>query len=371
MRLTDKKAVTTQRVLVYGAPKSGKTQLVGELAEKFNLLWFDCEQGWSTLLKLPTAWQERIDIISVPDSRVFPIAAETWSKVIKGSKVAICEEHGKVSCLTCKKDNKPSEEVELGILGADTIVVFDSLTQLTNSFISHITKNQPEDYKLQLDDWGNLRVLVDKFLSQVQAAGFNIVCITHEEEVEMEDGRKKIVPVSGSSKSSRNTAKYFDTIVYCDVKNKKHIFSSTTTSINGVITGSRTGQVLDDMKVPTLLEVFTGTGAVHVPPVAGAGMEVLKLSGTMREIPIVREIPLATEQEVQAVVDAVLTPLTQLTPKLTQGDAAIEALAVRRQDPVVAAVSAEIELADQAAPLSAKQRLEAILAKQRAKKEGL
>ena len=38
---------------------------------------------------------------------------------------------------------------------------------------------------------------------------------------EGEDGRKKIVPVCGSSKSSRNTAKYFDEVVYCEVKNKK------------------------------------------------------------------------------------------------------------------------------------------------------
>jgi hypothetical protein len=356
MKLTQKVTSTTQRVLVYGAPKSGKTELVGGLAEKFNLLWFDCEQGYNTLRKLPIEWQERINIISIPDSRVFPIAAETWLKVIKGAKVSICEEHGKVTCLTCKKEGKFSEDVCLDELASDTIVVFDSVTQLTNSLIAHITKSQPDDYKLQLDDWGNLRVLVDKFLSQIQAAGYNVVCITHEEEVEMEDGRKKIVPVSGSSKSSRNTAKYFDTVVYCDVKNKKHTFASTTCSINGVITGSRTGQVLDGMANPSLLDIFSGCNAAGTIPMikpkvltpaqellvrmgneaaksiykevglSNDAQEVLKLSGAMREIPI------ATESEIVA-----------FTAKVTE------------------------EPKEQ--PLTAKQRMDARLAELKASKE--
>ena len=40
-----------QHVLVFGSPKSGKTQLIGELSKEFNLIWFDIESGASTLLK--------------------------------------------------------------------------------------------------------------------------------------------------------------------------------------------------------------------------------------------------------------------------------------------------------------------------------
>lgn len=256
-KLTSLATQATHRVLIFGGPKTGKSELAGRLSEFFNLIWFDCEKGWVTLTKLPQQWQERINVISVPDSRTYPIAAETWLKVIRGTPTKICHEHGKVDCAICKKDpSKTFEEVHLNATPNDTIVVFDSLTQFSNSCIANITKNQPDEYKLQLDDWGNLRVLIDKFLSQVQAAPYNIVCITHEELLPMEDGKMKIVPVSGSSKSSMNTAKYFDHVIYCEIKNKKHIAASATTYGNNITTGSRTSVELEKDAVPTLLSIF-------------------------------------------------------------------------------------------------------------------
>jgi len=256
MKLTDKIPTTTHRVLIYGAPKSGKTQLASMLATNYNLLWFDLENGYATLLKLPKDAQERIELISIPDSKTFPIAIETMLKVITGNPVSICEVHGKVACPLCRKDNAPTTEIELAKLGGETVVVIDSLTQLTNSAIAFITKNQPDDYKMDFSDWGNLKAIVEKFLSQVQVARYNIVCISHEEEVEMEDGRKKIVPVCGSSKSSRNTAKYFDHVIYCDVKNRKHSVASSTTFANSILTGSRTDIVLESEVSPSLMSIF-------------------------------------------------------------------------------------------------------------------
>ena len=72
----------------------------------------------------------------------------------------------------------------------------------------------------------------------------------------MEDGRKKIVPVCGSSKSSRNTARYFDHVIYCELKNKKHCFASSTTYSNQVLTGSRSDVMLESSTNPSLLEIF-------------------------------------------------------------------------------------------------------------------
>jgi hypothetical protein len=87
---------------------------------------------------------------------------------------------------------------------------------------------------------------MDTFLSYVQQAPFNIVCISHETEVEMEDGKQKLVPTAGTRNFSRNTAKYFDEVVYCEVKNKKHIAASSTTYANNILTGSRTGNTLEN-----------------------------------------------------------------------------------------------------------------------------
>src|SRR5690606_21972793 len=100
--------------------------------------------------------------------------------------------------------------VELNALDKDYVVVVDSGTQLKNSALSNITKGKPIDYKLERDDWGNLSKLMDTFYSYVQAAPFNVVVISHEDEVKMTEGNDKIVPVGGSSNFSRNMAKYFD-----------------------------------------------------------------------------------------------------------------------------------------------------------------
>jgi AAA domain len=256
MKLTQKALSPIHRVLIYGPPKTGKTQLAGGLAEFKKLIWFDLENGYSTLLKFPEEWKERIEIISIPDTRSFPIAIETCLKVIKGGPVEICEVHGKVGCPICKKDSLAFTKVELNSLNEDTVVVFDSLTQLTNSAISHITKGQPDDYKLDYNDWGNLGKLMEIFLSHIQQANYNVVCISHETEAELEDGKTKLVPVAGTRAFSRNTAKYFDHVIYAEVKNKRHNFYSSTTSAANLNTGSRTGIVLESISDSPLITMF-------------------------------------------------------------------------------------------------------------------
>ena len=271
MKLTDKKLSRTHRVLVYGEPKSGKTELAARLAEKFNILYIDLENGYETLLKLPHEWQERVEIISIPDTKVFPIAIETMLKVVTGARVEICEEHGKVGCAICKKNGAAYSTVELNALTEDWIVIIDSLTQLSNSAMNHLTRNENDTYKPEWTDYRNQGQLLDKFLSQVQQAKYNIVCVTHVVETELEDGKKKLVPVCGTTAFSRNTAKYFDHVVYCQVSNKKHNFASATTYANNVLTGSRTDVALEENKVPTLLDIFVekntaGTVAPIVAP---------------------------------------------------------------------------------------------------------
>lgn len=256
MKLTQKAVSAVHRVLIYGPPKTGKTELAGRLAEFKNIIWFDLENGYTTLLKLPEEWKERIEIISLPDTRSYPIAIETCLKVIKGAKVVICEEHGKVACPLCAKENKPTVTVELNSLDENTVVVFDSLTQLTASAIAAITKGKPDDYKLDYSDWGNLGKLMEIFLSHVQQANYNVVCISHETEAELEDGKVKLVPVAGTRAFSRNTAKYFDHVIYAEVKNKKHNFYSSTTSANNLNTGSRTGIILEGIVDSPLITMF-------------------------------------------------------------------------------------------------------------------
>lgn len=260
MKLTLKQVAATHRVLIYGPPKTGKSELAGRLSQFKKLLWFDLENGYTTLLKLPEEWKERIEIISVPDTKSNPMAIDTCLKVVRGGPVEICEDHGRVACPTCKKNSDSVfTRVCLNELDESTVVVFDSLTQLTSSAIAHITKSQPEDYKMEFGDWANLGKLMESFLSHVQQASYNVVCISHETEAELEDGKIKLVPVAGTRAFSRNTAKYFDHVVYAEVKNKKHSFYSSTTSANNLNTGSRTGIVLESIAGSPLMALFGTT----------------------------------------------------------------------------------------------------------------
>ena len=267
MKLSQKSAVKSHRVMLFGPPKSGKTELAGKLTlnPTLKLIIFDLENGSDTLLKLPIECHDRIEVISIPDTRGFPIAIETMLKVIKGGPIDICELHGKVSCALCRTKLLPTTSIELNSIGLDTIVIVDSLTQLTNSAISHITKAQSEDYKMEFNDWANLGKLMDTFLSYVQQAPFNIICISHETEVEMEDGKSKLVPTAGTRNFSRNTAKYFDEVVYCEVKNKKHIAASSTTYANNILTGSRTGSALENKPgEASLVSIFLNPSTTNV-----------------------------------------------------------------------------------------------------------
>jgi len=268
MKLSNIAQETTHRVIIYGGPKVGKTELVGNLSTDFNLLWFDVEHGYATLTKLPLAQQERIEIISLPDTRDYPIAIETLLKVFSGSRVEICEAHGKCGCMLCKKDAKPFTTVCLNELDTSTIVVVDSLTQVAVSAIANITKGKPDDYRYDWEDYRKQGTLMDKLLSNMQQARYNLCVITHEVEVEMEDGKKKIVPAAGTTNFSRNTAKYFDHVIYAQVQNKKHAFGSSTVFGMSLVTGSRTDVTIEKEAVPTLLDIFK---AKQVAPTQAAG----------------------------------------------------------------------------------------------------
>lgn len=268
--LKTKQASRTHRVIIYGAPKSGKSLIAGKLAEFYKLIWVDMENGHETLFQLPDSWQENIELVNLPDTRSYPIAIETCLKMVKGA-VSICEEHGKVACMLCKKEDAPTIEVDLPSLDHNSVVVFDSLTQLTNSAIAHITKKEPDDYKLNYDDWGNLGKLLDIFLSHIQQASYNVIVISHETEAETEGKKKTLVPVGGTRNFSRNVAKYFDHVIYAERKNKKHVFSSSTTYATTILTGSRTGAVMESEEEPTLLTIFKPELFASPPKVTSTG----------------------------------------------------------------------------------------------------
>lgn len=277
MKLTDsfKSKYIPQRVLITGLPGSGKTTLAAALATKYKLVWIDCEHGAETLLKLSPEQQENIELIRLPDSASYPIAADTLAALFKAGAGKICHQHGKFNCAICTK-NAPNDfdSVDFSSLSSDTIVVIDSITQWSNSILAHIMKARTVDAKPERDDWGGLRKHTEFALSQMQAVPCNLICIAHAQEAAMEDGKVKLVPTFGSASMSTEVAKAFGHVIYCDVRNKKHVAFSSSTALPNVLTKSRTDFMIESLEVPSLIPIFEQSVIDHsikagaiIPPI--------------------------------------------------------------------------------------------------------
>lgn len=288
----DTAAWSPQRLMIFGDSKTGKTTLTAELAKLFKLYWFDLENGYKPLLKLPKEAQDNVDLFKIPDTRSYPIAIETMLKVVTGVPLKICHMHGKAECSVCrqalkeKKINEPIEsEFNLRNLGKTDILVVDSTTQLGISAINHVTRNQNDEYKPEWDDWRKQGFMLDRFFSNIQQSWYNVVCISHTTMAKMEDSSKtKLVPVAGTDNFSRNVAKYFDHVVYCELGTGKHNFGSSTTFRPQVLTGSRTDVAVEKMEVASLVPFFDGTAkpipqANAAATLASAAAQAAKLAG--------------------------------------------------------------------------------------------
>lgn len=252
-----------QHILLYGPPKSGKTAAWGKLAQRFKLRVFDLESSVKTLRNpkfFDPAWMDNVELISIPDTQLFPMGIETILKVIKYGHIKICYKHGKQNCPQCKEG---FTEFDMDPYNPDThhiIYVLDSYTQLVNSALNYIMRDSVKkddfDAKPGWDEWGKLRRIMERIDSTIQVSPFNWVVTSHDMMVEMEDKSKKVVPVGGTENASRVFGRYWDEIVYCEISGNKHKLTSTTTGKVGVLAGSRTGVELGPED--TLLKFFEG-----------------------------------------------------------------------------------------------------------------
>lgn len=265
MKLSTYKAKPVHRVLVFGPPKAGKTALVGKLSEHYNMLWFDTEDGVKTLLNpdlnIPATALEHVTLVQLPDTKDYPIAAETLHRVVDWKPLSICEEHGKINCTICKSKAAPFTDLDFTKLDDSWIIVLDSMTQLSNSVMAMILRaggKTTYDAKPEWDDYGKQGSWLDRWLSIIQNCPFNVVVISHEMGIEMEDGKEKLTAVAGTRNFARNLPRYFDHVVYTELKARKHVAGSSTQYGVNVLTGSRTGAKTElDTTGSPLLQIFS------------------------------------------------------------------------------------------------------------------
>lgn len=259
MKYTEAAKRQSKHVCVFGEPKSGKSTLTSKLAlAGYKLQWISLDGGHTVIDKLPVEAQERIELFHLPDSQEYPIATETVPKMFTGKKIIFCVMHGKEGCSVCKSNSLPFDTVEFSALGLDTIVVLDTGSHFARSvqFKLGIGDDKVRSGDEAFKEYKQLAWMMDKVLTQIQNARYNVVTMFHVIEGVMEDNSKRLFPLMGSKNYSTTVGGFFDDVVYCETFNKKHAFGSSSTYKASVCTGSRTDIHIEEMKEPSLVPFF-------------------------------------------------------------------------------------------------------------------
>lgn len=242
-------------IVIFGDPKTGKSTLVSDLIlAGFHLHWISMDNGHEILFKLPISQQEledKLDLFILPDTKEFPVAIGTCLKIISGKQpVRICDTHGTVDCRSCSGPRPGNFSIlNTREFGARDILVFDHIGQLANSCMNYIIRDEkdPDEFKPGYSEYRVQGSLLDKFFGNLQQATYNVICIAHSIEAEMEDGKKKLVPQAGTKNFSVNVGKYFDHVIYAEMQNAAHKFGSATTYKSSTVTGSRLDVKIEDV----------------------------------------------------------------------------------------------------------------------------
>lgn len=261
-------------VLIYGAPKMGKTRLAGTAAkieELDHIYLIDLENGAETLLNMDLTDEElqKVILIRIKGTRNDPIALETVLKTFT-SKVplSICEMHGRVDCAECLKSKSPFLKWHLKQCTHNDLVVLDSGSELGDSALAAACLGKPEMFKPTFDEYG----MVNKWLGDVcsviqQCANTNFVVLTHEVSLTDDENKDKIYPLFGSKAFSMKAAKFFGTVVYLHKKLNKHVAGSSSTYQGNILTGSRLGVAIEKSKEPSMRDILIEGGILRPPSV--------------------------------------------------------------------------------------------------------
>ena len=284
-------------LIIYGDPKTGKTRLAATIAKVpyiNNVHFFTLENGRQTLITmfkegiLTEQQADKIIIYTIPDTRDLPMGMETIMKVLTSYRNnMICEEHGKVDCMSCAIREQPSiiagasipgkikaysgQSFNLKNLTKTDVVIIDNLSQLTRSVVAYSTKGKDYEFKPGWDEYGMLARVLGDALGVMQAcSNTNFIATSHRvgirftlegkvadtDEITEENTIEKYYPAVGSKNFSLLTAGFFSHVIYIEKKLNQHKGGSATNYNKDILTGSRGGWRMEDEKTLDLAPLF-------------------------------------------------------------------------------------------------------------------
>jgi hypothetical protein len=285
-------------ILVYGAPKSGKSALAATAAESKNIdnvYFFDNENSWEVMLwmlesgKLSEEAAAKIKVINISDNVREPHAIETMLKVLNSMKAPVYVRYsdGKIVPQKPREPDPDILEFQMSKLTLRDVVITDSLSQLGDSAAAGIMLGRGDTAKMEWDDYAAQGKWLGDCLSIVQQAKFcNFICVTHEILLPDQDGIDKFFPMCGTKPFCHKVAKYFGTVITTKMKVGKHIAGSKTSFSKQCLTGSRRGIELENMKKASLASLFDTKPIEKAPEPAapsGGGTSVLKRGSLLQK----------------------------------------------------------------------------------------
>lgn len=247
-----------QVAIFYGAPDTGKTTAAAKMSEKYNLIWVDIDFGFQAALNVIKPERLNNVILMRPhDDTMDAVGFKTVSTLVNSNAWhKVCVAHGKISCVPCIKDKALMQEINLYETDTNTIFVIDSLTRLADSALSQAAGARKIDERKKMDysDWDSQGLFLRNIFNKCKQLPCHTIFISHEEQVKMPDGRERIVPIAGTRANSRRISQFADHTIYFEVKNRKHVAYSNTTSLTQIQTGSNNNIELE--KGDDILDLF-------------------------------------------------------------------------------------------------------------------
>ena len=268
-------------ILIFGAPKTGKTRMVASVAEMPSIkrvVWFDTERGIDTLLSGQAGISQeglaKIEPILFRDTKDVPRVAETLLKALTSpSTVHIDQETGKL----LPHSTDQSISFAYHSLDASTAVVFDTISQAADSVFN--LQLLLYKYKDNRKYWGEFYGDMNAILSSIQSSSA-INILTAQEQIKegttQEEGKRrtvlkatdsaktsavmvqddKLIPVCGSYAYSMKVAKYVGSLIRLYVERSSYKGVSQPTTIANVLAGSRIGVDISSIANPTISDIL-------------------------------------------------------------------------------------------------------------------
>lgn len=262
-----------RKVLIYGEPTTGKTELAATVALSPHIkrvFWFDLDKSLETVIfspRISDEAREKIIPFDITGSNSEPYAVELFLQAFTGRKPKkLCYAHAKLGCPKCVGMGQ-TMQWSLYSLGADDAVVIDPGSKLSEYMFAYASMENETNNKIQW--WGDFYGYMDNIQSALLDCPTNIIWISHELDLTkiVNKGTKqerevlvRTVPICGSRNYSKKFSKDFGYKISTYISGSSFRATVTPGENNKAIVGARRPiHLYNDEGNPSLVPMFDPT----------------------------------------------------------------------------------------------------------------